>query len=151
PRRRQSGGCSGRDRPIDGDAARAGDRAFSNCRRGAPLGAVGREAGATPAARAIVEKRISWRMQFMNRISAAILVLAASTATLLADDWPQWRGPTLNGVSAETGLPLKWSATEGIAWKLPLPALSGATPIVSGDRIFLNVATALRTGSLELW
>jgi outer membrane protein assembly factor BamB len=88
----------------------------------------------------------------MNHLLAAMLVaLAASTATLFAGNWPQWRGPTLNGVSAESGLPFKWSPTEGIAWKLPLPALSGSTPIVWGDRVFLNVATALRTGSLELW
>ncbi len=67
------------------------------------------------------------------------------------ENWPQWRGPALNGVSAERGLPRTWSATEQIAWKLPMPSRSGATPIVWGDRIFLNVATAEFTGALELW
>jgi len=38
--------------------------------------------------------------------------------------------------------------TENITWKLPLPSLSGSTPIVWGDRIFLNVA---ENGSLFLW
>jgi outer membrane protein assembly factor BamB len=41
--------------------------------------------------------------------------------------------------------------TDNIAWSLPLPAYSGSTPIVWGDRIFLNVATAANTGALELW
>jgi outer membrane protein assembly factor BamB len=77
-------------------------------------------------------------------------ILAAST-TLLADNWPHWRGPTHDGVSKETGLPIKWSATEGVAWKLPLPAYSGSTPIIWGDTIFLNMATANGTGDLELW
>ena len=36
--------------------------------------------------------------------------------------------------------------TKGIAWKLPLPAYSGSTPIIWGDTIFLNVATATNTG-----
>jgi outer membrane protein assembly factor BamB len=36
-------------------------------------------------------------------------------------------------------------------WKLPLPAYSGSTPIIWGDRIFLNVATAANSGTLELW
>jgi outer membrane protein assembly factor BamB len=65
-----------------------------------------------------------------------------------AENWPQWRGPTLNGVSAETNLPVRWSPTENIAWKLALPAWSGSTPIVWGDRIFLNVA---ENGNLSLW
>ena len=41
--------------------------------------------------------------------------------------------------------------TDNIAWSLPLPAYSGSTPIIWGDRIFLNVATAANTGALELW
>ena len=41
--------------------------------------------------------------------------------------------------------------TKNIAWKLPLPAYSGSTPIIWGDTIFLNVATATNTGVLELW
>jgi outer membrane protein assembly factor BamB len=41
--------------------------------------------------------------------------------------------------------------TKNVAWTLPLPAYSGSTPIIWGDRIFLNVATATNTGELELW
>ena len=67
---------------------------------------------------------------------------------LQAENWPQWRGPSLNGVSAETNLPVKWTADEGIAWKIPLAERSGATPIVWGDHIFLSVA---EKGSLYLW
>ncbi len=69
-------------------------------------------------------------------------------ATAFAENWPQWRGPTLDGVSRETSLPVKWSATENITWKLELPARSGATPILWGDYIFLNVADG---DSLSLW
>jgi outer membrane protein assembly factor BamB len=69
-------------------------------------------------------------------------------ATLSADNWPQWRGPQLNGVSAEKGLPLNWTDQTNVAWKLPLPEWSGATPIVWGDAIFLNVAQG---SSLSLW
>jgi outer membrane protein assembly factor BamB len=41
--------------------------------------------------------------------------------------------------------------TENVAWKLALPAYSGSTPIIWGNTIFLNVATAANTGELELW
>ncbi|MGH9766516.1 MAG: PQQ-binding-like beta-propeller repeat protein, partial [Blastocatellia bacterium] len=67
-------------------------------------------------------------------------------AAALADNWPQWRGPFLNGVSSEKNLPLRWSKEENIAWKLSLPGLSAATPVIWEDRIFLNA-----TGGKELY
>jgi outer membrane protein assembly factor BamB len=89
-------------------------------------------------------------------LRACVLSLAigcAAVVTIAAENWPQWRGPLMNGVSTEKGLPLKWSAETGenIAWKLPMPSRSGATPIIWQDHIFLNVATAEREGDIELW
>ena len=57
----------------------------------------------------------------------------------------------MDGVSRETGLPTSWSATQNVAWKLPLPAFSGSTPVIWDDLVFLNVATARSTGHMELW
>ena len=54
-------------------------------------------------------------------------------------------------MSTETGLPRSWSPTENVAWKLATPSRTGATPIVWGDRVFLNVATGDADGDLELW
>ena len=82
-----------------------------------------------------------------DRILVVVLVCAAS-ATLRADNWPQWRGPQLNGISRETNLPTTWNQTTNITWKLALPSWSGATPIVWGDLIFLNVADG---DALSLW
>jgi len=69
-------------------------------------------------------------------VGAGLLAGAGSGA----EDWPHWRGPARNGVSAEKGLPLRWTTAENIAWKRALPDRSGSTPILSGSRIFLNVA-----------
>ena len=85
------------------------------------------------------------------RLSALVLSLAVATTTLYAESWPQWRGPSLDGVSVEKGLPVQWSATENVAWKLPMPAFSGATPIIWNNLVFLNVATQRATGNIELW
>ena len=38
----------------------------------------------------------------------------AGLAEVRAEDWPQWRGPQLNGTSTETGLPVRWSTTQNI-------------------------------------
>ena len=58
-----------------------------------------------------------------------------------ADDWPQFRGNDQSGLSGETGIPSKWSATENIAWKTPIPGESWSSPIVWRDRVFLTTAT----------
>jgi len=87
----------------------------------------------------------------MRKVISATCVFVLATVTVFADNWPNWRGPSRNGVSTETNLPTTWNATTHIDWKLPLPAYSGSTPIIWGDRIFLNVATAANSGTLELW
>jgi len=76
------------------------------------------------------------------------VVVAGLSSLAAADNWPQWRGPQLNGVSREANLPLRWSTQENVAWKLPLPGRSGSTPIIWGDRIFLNVADG---DDISLW
>ena len=69
---------------------------------------------------------------------SSALALLALTASALADNWPAWRGPTGDGVSAETNLPLTWSATENVRWKIDLPEPGNSTPIVWGERVFLT-------------
>ena len=76
------------------------------------------------------------------------LMVATLCAAPTAENWPQWRGPTLNGLSGERNLPVRWSTTENITWKLAMPEFSASTPIVWGDRIFLNVADGR---NLYLW
>ncbi|HZT81629.1 MAG TPA: PQQ-binding-like beta-propeller repeat protein [Gemmataceae bacterium] len=66
--------------------------------------------------------------------------LLAAAAAAPADNWPQWRGPTNDGICKETKLPAEWAADKNIAWKLPLPGMGGSTPVVWGDRIFLTSA-----------
>jgi len=80
-------------------------------------------------------------VQFVLRKSIFFVTwLAICISSVCGENWPQWRGPTLDGVSREANLPVRWTRDENIAWKLPLPSKSGATPIIWGDKIFLNVA-----------
>jgi outer membrane protein assembly factor BamB len=76
------------------------------------------------------------------------MMLSLGVSLAAADNWPTWRGPEGNGVSRENGLPLRWSQTDAVTWKLALPSWSGSTPIVWSERIFLNVADG---DSLALW
>ena len=66
----------------------------------------------------------------------ALLALIATNA--MAGDWPQWRGPDGTGHSDEKGVPLRWSKTDNIAWKIPLAETGNSTPIVYGDKVFIT-------------
>ena len=57
-----------------------------------------------------------------------------------AENWPRWRGPDGNAVSAERPLPERWSAKENVRWKTRLPGEGFSSPIVWGDRVFVTAA-----------
>jgi outer membrane protein assembly factor BamB len=73
-------------------------------------------------------------------------LLLGLSINVAAEDWPCFRGPTRQGLSAETGIPLRWSATENVRWKIAIPGESWSSPIVWGDRVFLTTATDNGTG-----
>ncbi len=62
-------------------------------------------------------------------------------ATTSNDDWPRFRGPTGMGTSGATGLPLTWSESENLAWKVALPGPGASSPIVFGERIYITCYT----------
>jgi len=62
-------------------------------------------------------------------------------SVVLVFDWPQFRGPTGQGVSDERGLPLTWSENKNVRWKVAIPGRGWSSPVVQGDRIWLTTAT----------
>ena len=68
-----------------------------------------------------------------------LVVLFFFVAGLIrAENWPGWRGPSGDGVSAGKGIPTKWSSTENIAWRIAVPGEGHSSPIVWGDKVFLT-------------
>lgn len=57
-----------------------------------------------------------------------------------ADDWPWWRGPTLDGKSAGGHPPVTWSENENVVWRTEVPGRGHASPIVWQERLFLATA-----------
>src|SRR5262245_58401936 len=74
-----------------------------------------------------------------NRVAQTVavgLALAGTIAVTSASDWPEWRGPTRDGRSSETGLPSSWSPKgENLAWRVPLGGRS--SPVVFHNRVYL--------------
>ncbi len=74
-------------------------------------------------------------------LSLVVVIFLAWPGLSSAQNWPGFRGPTGQGVSPETKLPTKWSATENIAWRAEIPGQGWSSPIVWGDRVFVTTAT----------
>lgn len=70
---------------------------------------------------------------------ASFLLFALSATFAAASNWPNWRGPNGDGTAPDAhNLPETWNTEKNIKWKQEMPAWSGSTPCVWGDRIFLN-------------
>lgn len=74
-----------------------------------------------------------------SRLPAVAGLLLA--LTLAAENWPRFRGPTGQGLSAETNLPLTWSESSNLAWRLTVPGAGWSSPIVWENRVFVTTAT----------
>jgi outer membrane protein assembly factor BamB len=70
---------------------------------------------------------------------------AQEPAGIGPNDWPWWRGPFRTGnADPKQAPPLKWSETENVLWKSPVPGRGHGSPIVVGDRVFLPAADPVR-------
>lgn len=83
-------------------------------------------------------------MQLLPRLtfSAVVLLpfLGALSLPLHAANWPSWRGPHGDGTSPERNVPLTWSATENVRWKIELPEPGDSSPVVWEDKVFITQA-----------
>jgi outer membrane protein assembly factor BamB len=96
----------------------------------------------------------------MYRLLTIVSILAVSFASITnaAERWPQWRGPLSTGVAADGEYPIKFSADEGLGWKVQLPGRGSSTPVVWDDRIVVTCEIDGQDGALcysrngeELW
>ena len=75
----------------------------------------------------------------MKRFAFCMLtVLSLLAGRLTAADWAQFRGSGATGVSAEPSVPIEWSDTKNLAWKLALPGKGFSSPIVVGDKVLVT-------------
>jgi outer membrane protein assembly factor BamB len=91
--------------------------------------------------------KISYR-NIVACLCLAITLVTALSGGVWAENWPGWRGPRGDGTSLEKNVPVKWSGTKNVVWKVPIPGKGHASPIIRGDRIF--VVTALEKQRLLL-
>ncbi len=102
------------------------------------------------------------RLHSLGRVGCTLIALAlafpgcAESETVAADpvrvemvppvgegalqQWPQFRGPTRQGIASGQGYPDRWSDSENVHWKVEVPGRGHSSPIIWDDRIFLTTA-----------
>jgi hypothetical protein len=76
----------------------------------------------------------------MTHRTAALCIPAILSATAIAAEWPEWRGPGGQGVASAAGLPVSWSATSGITWRTEIPGRGWSSPVIEGNQIWMTTA-----------
>src|SRR5688572_12798295 len=86
----------------------------------------------------------------MQRLALTLFGLGFLSLSDVNADWPQFRGPRASGGDTNQALPTQWNVESGenVRWQTPLPGLGHASPIISGDRIY--IATAVGANDKEL-
>ena len=74
----------------------------------------------------------------MKLTAATTLIVLALTLGQIAraENWPMWRGPRMDGTSLETNVPTQWNADSNVLWKIALPGVGHASPIIWEKRVF---------------
>lgn len=72
------------------------------------------------------------------RLCVFLVLVPLASESALAESWTGFRGPAGDGVSSETGLPVKWSADSGLAWSTPLKGVGNSSPAVVQDRVYVT-------------
>lgn len=77
----------------------------------------------------------------MHRILCAAVAIVLSNSVLAGEStWPQFRGPRGDGTSPAINVPISWSETNNLAWKVAVPGRGRSSPVVFGDRVWLTLA-----------
>ncbi len=71
----------------------------------------------------------------------AAIATIASQPEGFEKNWHHWRGPHATGAAVDANPPTTWSETENIRWKVEIPGMGHAAPIIWGDKIFIQTAT----------
>jgi outer membrane protein assembly factor BamB len=86
---------------------------------------------------------ITMSMRSLYCFVGTTILLASFSATIHGADrsWPQFRGPSGQGISLAEKLPISWSESEGVRWKTPVHGRGWSSPVVADGKVWLSTAT----------
>lgn len=75
------------------------------------------------------------------RITLLSVVLIAQRLSAGEANWPEFRGPSGNGISTSTNLPLHWGEQQNVKWKTPIHDRGWSSPVIWDQQVWLTTAT----------
>ena len=83
-------------------------------------------------------------------LSLAMILTLVGLAPALAENWPGWRGPNRSGVTTDSGVPVAWSPSDGVRWKVRLPGSGISNPIVWDNLVVCTSSDGVRQQDLHV-
>jgi outer membrane protein assembly factor BamB len=78
--------------------------------------------------------------RLLRPLAGIVVITAALHVRASENEWPQFRGPTGQGISAATGVPVEWGPAQNVAWKTEIPGKGWSSPVLSRGRLYLSTA-----------
>ena len=75
------------------------------------------------------------------RLGICLIVFLTCSVVHAGDNWPDYRGPHANGHSDAKDVPLKWSESQSVKWKVAVPGKGWSSPIILGDQVWMTTST----------
>src|SRR5215831_7331681 len=98
-----------------------------------------------------------WTRMSLARIALLLGSVAFLIPPACAENWPRFRGPNGEGIAKDKEVPVQWTERDGVVWKTALPGVGHSSPVIWGDRIFIQSAAenqrlllCLRVGDGEI-
>lgn len=96
-------------------------------------------------------QKVNTDMQRRFKLILSFIAMAMAIPLFMsAEDWPQFRGPTGQGMSTAKNLPVEWSATKNVAWKAEIPGQGWSSPVLAEGKLYLTAAVGAKGGPVTL-
>lgn len=79
---------------------------------------------------------------YRRMLTLAVVLASVLAAPAWADDWPEFRGPTGQGIVTKGDLPTTWGKDKNVVWKQAIPGKGWSSPVVVAGRIYLDLERA---------
>jgi outer membrane protein assembly factor BamB len=86
----------------------------------------------------------------LTRIATIAFAVTLTTEITSAHNWPEFRGPTGDGVSTARNVPLLWNATENVKWNQSIPGTGWSSPVLSDHKLYLTTAVTDDANAVSL-
>ena len=99
----------------------------------------------------VLRRLFTHGLQTRVTMAAFLLLCAARVSAAASEDWPQFRGPTGQGISTATGLPIEWNTKKNVAWSVEIPGKGWSSPVIAGGKVYLTTSIAKPRGPVSLF